>query len=155
MNGQSGQGQINLQAESSGFKGSSKTGTPDRARETETEKANISALVNLLAVLIFAIRTSLRSYFNFNMHMVSYDIQKNELFYIICERISRSSQSLESSKLGCSICSPKPIDICCLDSIQEASVLLLSQRQLLGGRVSVTKSQLGPQSSLKTAFLTS
>lgn len=53
-----------------GVKGSCNTGAPDT--ETGTEKANISALMNLLTILIFTIRVSVGGYFNFSMYSFSW-----------------------------------------------------------------------------------
>lgn len=79
-------------AESAGVQGSCNTGTLNT--ETETKKANISALMNLLTILIPAIKVSLRSYFNFHMYIVFHDIWKIELFYIKYERILSSFWNL-------------------------------------------------------------
>ena len=76
---------MNLWGESAGTQGSCNTGA--LPTETETKKANMSVLMNLLTIPNLAIRVSLRSYFNFSMYIVFHDIWKTELFYIKYERI--------------------------------------------------------------------
>lgn len=89
-------------AESAGAQGSSNTWALDT--QTETKKANVSALMNLLTIPILAIRVSLRSYFNFSMFIVFHDIWKTELFYTKYERILSSFlelfKSLSESQLA-------------------------------------------------------
>lgn len=59
MDDWSGQGKVSLSAEQVGFKGTGKTGAPDRDKQKKRQRQRKhSVLVNLLTILIFVFRLS-------------------------------------------------------------------------------------------------